>query len=207
MHEVIGLFPISLLRCAGLLDTSMVTQLRAQLRTRMALTNHHSSLLSHSQILSSQGDPLLQALSERLLPSIAEFGVHLFGQTLEWRIKELWGNVLKTGGHQAIHNHANSFVSGVVYLTESDPSARTAFSRGLGGRDYAFSNTNASALMGPYNADKWLAPEPHPGDVLLFPSYLLHEVPINQGAERISMAFNAIPQRLDSWGYTIGFNE
>ena len=40
--------------------------------------------------------------------------------------------------------------------------------------------------------------------MILFPSYLLHEVPRNQGDQRITLAFNAIPDRLDSWGYTIG---
>ena len=42
--------------------------------------------------------------------------------------------------------------------------------------------------------------------MVLFPSYLLHEVPRNQGAQRITMAFNAIPDRLDSWGYSIGLS-
>jgi hypothetical protein len=31
-------------------------------------------------------------------------------------------------------------------------------------------------------------------------------VPPNEGGQRISLAFNAIPARLDSWGYTIGFS-
>jgi hypothetical protein len=39
--------------------------------------------------------------------------------------------------------------------------------------------------------------------MLLFPSYLLHEVPINRGGRHVSLAFNAIPNRLDSWGYTL----
>ena len=53
------------------------------------------------------------------------------------------------------------------------------------------------------NGIKWFLPEISPGDLILFPSYLLHEVPANQGAQRISIAFNAIPDRLDSSGYAI----
>jgi hypothetical protein len=41
--------------------------------------------------------------------------------------------------------------------------------------------------------------------VLLFPSFLLHEVPVNQGERRLTLAFNAIPQRLDAWGYATAF--
>ena len=45
-----------------------------------------------------------------------------------------------------------------------------------------------------------------PGDLVLFPSYLLHEVPLNHGDLRITLAFNAIPSRLDAWGYAIGLS-
>jgi len=34
----------------------------------------------------------------------------------------------------------------------------------------------------------------------------MHAVPANPGERRITMAFNAIPARLDSWGYTISFS-
>ena len=47
-------------------------------------------------------------------------------------------------------------------------------------------------------------PEISAGDLVLFPSYLLHEVPANQGEQRISIAFNAIPERLENFGYGIG---
>ncbi len=205
MTEMIALFPTPMLRCEGLVDATLVAQLRSHLQVQMTVPNVQSAQLSHSQILYPEGDALLQTLTDRLMPTVVELGEQIFGQALPWRIKELWGNVLQTGGYQAVHNHANSFISGIVYLSVSHPSSRTAFLRGLGGRDFAFSNTNRQAQTGPYNAEKWLAPEPEPGDVLLFPSYLLHEVPINHGAERVSMAFNAIPERLDAWGYSIGF--
>jgi hypothetical protein len=32
---------------------------------------------------------------------------------------------------------------------------------------------------------------------------VLHAVPPNQGKRRITLSFNAIPGRLDSWGYAI----
>jgi hypothetical protein len=41
--------------------------------------------------------------------------------------------------------------------------------------------------------------------MVLFPSYLLHEVPPNPGERRITLAFNAIPAAVDSWGYKIAF--
>ncbi len=32
----------------------------------------------------------------------------MFGERLRWGIKEMWTNVLDTGGSQPMHNHANS---------------------------------------------------------------------------------------------------
>ena len=114
--------------------------------------------------------------------------------------------MLDTGGRQAMHNHANSFISGVVYLTPTHPDARTVFMKSPGGTEFSFKNDHAGVTTGPYNADKWISPPPEPGDVVLFPSYLMHAVPPNPGERRITMAFNAIPTRLDSWGYTISFS-
>ncbi|MGC3987693.1 MAG: putative 2OG-Fe(II) oxygenase [Pseudorhodoferax sp.] len=55
----------------------------------------------------------------------------------------MWVNVLDPGGRQAMHNHANSFISGVVYLTPTHPDARTVFMKSPGGHDFAFKNDHA----------------------------------------------------------------
>jgi uncharacterized protein (TIGR02466 family) len=105
-----------------------------------------------------------------------------------------------------MHNHANSFISGVVYLTATHPDSRTVFMKSPGGLDFAFRNDHAGVKNGPFNADKWISPQPLAGDMVLFPSYLMHAVPPNVGERRITMAFNAIPTGLESWGYRIGFS-
>jgi ectoine hydroxylase-related dioxygenase (phytanoyl-CoA dioxygenase family) len=79
------------------------------------------------------------------------------------------------------------------------------FMKSPGGTDFAFRNDHAGVVRGPFSADKWQSPPPEPGDMVLFPSYLMHAVPPNPGALRISLAFNAVPTRLDSWGYRVSF--
>ena len=207
MNHVIGLFPTPFMRVEQLIGFDLVAALAERLRAAARTANAHSARLAHSDILAPRDDDLLAQAACLIEPKLADFGELLFGERLEWSIKEIWANVLETGGHQAMHNHANSFISGVIYLTFSDPSASTVFMKGPGGRDFAFSNANPRTVMGPFNADKWIAPDVAPGDMVLFPSYLLHEVPPNQGGQRISLAFNAIPQRLDSWGYSMGFSK
>ena len=205
-NQVIGLFPTPFMRVEKLLAPALVAALAERAMRQTPVANARSAALSHSVMQHPAGDELLSAVAERLTPTVADFGELLFGERLTWHIKDMWLNALQTGGHQTVHNHANCFVSGVLYLTASHPSAHTVFIKSLGGRDFAFSNAHGGTSQGPFNADKWVAPPPAPGDVIFFPSYLLHEVPENTGPLRLSLAFNAVPTRLDAWGYTISFN-
>jgi predicted 2-oxoglutarate/Fe(II)-dependent dioxygenase YbiX len=167
--------------------------------------NNSSANLSHTATLRPSDSPLLVEAAALITPKLSEFGALLFGERMGWSLKEMWVNVLNRGGHQAMHNHANSFISGVVYLTPTHNSSRTVFMKSPGGYDFSFKNDHAGVVTGPYNAEKWISPMPEPGDLVLFPSYLMHAVPPNAGERRITLAMNAIPLQLDSWGYTIKF--
>lgn len=204
--EVTGLFPTPVMRVAGVLAPALVDGLVDHFAARADRMNNGSDQLSHTAMLRPDDSPLLGIVAAAVTPRIAEFGALLFGERLGWSLKEMWVNVLETGGRQAMHNHANSFVSGVLYLSRPHPEARTMFMKSPGGHDFSFRNDHAGVVTGPYNAEKWIGPLPEPGDMVLFPSYLLHAVPPNPGARRFSMAFNAIPARLDSWGYALGFS-
>lgn len=205
MSEVIGLFPTPFLRAPGALDAALVRGLVEHFAGRADLANNSSTELSHTAMLRPEDSPLLGEAAARLLPHLGEFGTLLLGERLGWSVKEMWVNVLEHGGHQAMHNHANSFVSGVVYLTPTHPDSRTVFMRSPGGTDFAFRNDHAGVVSGPYHAARWVSPQPDAGDLVLFPSWLMHAVPHNRGERRITMAFNAIPTHIDSWGYRISF--
>ncbi len=204
--QVFELFPTPVMRVEGCIDATLVAGLHVQLGDDLSQANHRSDALSHSRLLSPQDAPLLREVAQCLDAPLREFGALLFGEALQWRIKEMWLNVMQAGGQQAVHNHANSFVSGVLYLSACEPASNTAFIRSLGGRDYVFSNANPRSTTGPFNAERWIGPPPAAGDLLLFPSYLLHEVPMNRGATRSTLAFNAMPHRLDAWGYAMSFS-
>lgn len=205
MDEVIDLFPTPLLRVPAALDARLVSGLAEHFVSLARRTNNSSANLSHTEMLKPSDSPLLVHAADRITPKLVDFGALLFGERIGWSIKEMWVNVLEAGGRQAMHNHANSFVSGVIYLTPTHPDSRTVFMKSPGGHDFAFKNDHAGMTPGPYSSDKWISPEPEPGDMVLFPSYLMHAVPPNAGERRISVAFNAIPTRLDSWGYQITF--
>ena len=206
MDEIIALFPTPLLRGPALLEPSLVDGLIRHFAGQASCDNNSSQRLSHTEMLKPGDSPLFVEVAGRVTPKLVDFGYQLFGERIGWSLKEMWVNVLDPGGHQAMHNHANSFISGVIYLTPTHPGSQTVFMKSPGGNDFLFRNDHVGVTPGPYNADKWVSPAPAPGDLILFPSYLLHAVPPNQGGRRITLSFNAIPTRLDSWGYGIGFS-
>jgi uncharacterized protein (TIGR02466 family) len=201
--ELFDLFPTPVQLVTKLLDRTQIEPLLGLLVKSARQPNSQSGQLTHSAPLSLADHEPLQALAAAIDPHLIAFGELILGERLAWSIKELWLNVLERGGRQGLHNHANSFISGVLYLTDAHASASTVFVKSAGGSDFVFNNTNARAKLGAYNAGKWVGPDVHAGDMLLFPSYVLHEVPTNQGTRRVSLAFNAIPDHLDSWGYTL----
>ena len=206
MSEVIGLFPTPFMRVPAALSADLISGLIQHFSTLAMRDNNSSTNLSHTEMLSPGDSPLLVEVAALVTPHLSEFGALLFGERMGWSLKEMWVNVLDAGGHQAMHNHANSFISAVVYLTPTHTSSRTVFMKSPGGTDFSFKNDHPGMVTGPYNAEKWISPEPKPGDLVLFPSYLMHAVPPNAGERRITLAMNAIPSGLDSWGYTIKFS-
>jgi hypothetical protein len=203
MNEVYGLFPTPFMRARGTLHPELVSRLAEHFSTLAKQSNNSSMNLSHTEMLRPTDSPLLAKVAELVMPKLVDYGALLFGERLRWLLKEMWVNVLDTGGRQAMHNHANSFVSGVVYLTRSHPSSQTVFMRSPGGTEFLFRNDHKGTTPGEFSADKWISPAPDPGDMILFPSYLMHAVPPNEGERRITLSFNALPSQLDSWGYVV----
>ena len=205
MDEVFGLFPTPFLRAPATLNARLVEGLVKHFTSLAKSVNKASGSLLHTELLSPGDNPLFVEAATLITPKIVDMGALMFGERLGWSIKEMWVNVMDTGGVQAMHNHANSFVSGVVYLTPSHPDSQTVFFKSPGGTDFVFKNEHANITSTPFNGDRWISPPPSPGDLVLFPSYLLHAVPPNQGERRITLSFNSIPSHLDSWGYVVRF--
>lgn len=205
MAEIVELFPTPVMRVPGLIPEAVAAKLADRLVETVSVPNDRSAGLTHTHLLGPGQDAGLDSVIGQLGPHLQALGQLMFGEILRWLVKEVWVNVLQTGASQKLHNHANCFISGVLYLTPSDSSACTLFTRSLGGTEFAFRNTHAGSSATPFNAQQWRAPEPQPGDLILFPSYLLHEVPVNQGGQRVTLAFNAIPHALEAHGYAISF--
>jgi len=137
-------------------------------------------------------DPAFAALIERLKPHLSEFAAlldfDLRGHTPV--IDSIWVNVLEPGGSHTGHIHTNSVISGTVYVDVPDGASAIRFEDPRLDKMMAAPprKTRASVHNKPF-----VSIQPSPGTVLLWESWLRHEVPVNRaGSDRISISFNAV---------------
>ncbi len=197
-----GLFPIPLYKVDGFASDALLSSLLEQAKSMTDSENSADNRLAHSLMLDPGSNRSFALVAEQVKEHLTAFGRVLLGSELNWFTKEMWLNRLQPGGSQFMHSHANSFVSGVLFVDTPHETARTLFRRPSGGAEFVFKN---DVPLGHAASDNWVLPEATAGDLILYPSYLLHGVPPNEGGYRTSLAFNAIPDRLDSLGYQIGF--
>src|SRR5206468_5161078 len=94
MEEVFGLFPTPLLRAPGTLSARLVDGLVQHFSALARDANKASDNLTHTEMLSPAGSPLLVEAATLITPKIVDMGALMFGQRLGWAIKEMWVNVM-----------------------------------------------------------------------------------------------------------------
>lgn len=104
-----------------------------------------------------------------------------------------WFHVTRKGGYFALHNHPMASWSGVYCVDPGDPSEATdgaiSFLNPMGIANM-FVDAGNSHLKPPFSG-KNFSMQLRAGELILFPSYLLHQVLPYQGSrERITVAFN-----------------
>ena len=112
-----------------------------------------------------------------------------------------WVNINKRGGYNAIHTHGRFHLSGVYYVKQpSVGSGESGMIEFVNSRfdHHIFQELNTNAF-----APK-ISLRPKEGDMIVFPSTLLHSVyPNETDEERITIAWNLIFQRKDKATATI----
>lgn len=100
----------------------------------------------------------------------------------------LWVNRLKPGGAHSGHLHPQSVVSGTVYLRTPDGAGALRLEDPRLPMMMAAPPRRADA---PADARAFVEIAPAPGDVVLWESWLRHEVPANRArSPRVSVSFN-----------------
>ena len=131
-------------------------------------------------------------------PAFAELGKALtrharsFAQDLAWdhrpRLDSLWVNLLKAGGHHGGHIHPHSVLSGTIYVAVPEGSGAIRFEDPRLPMMMAAPVRRADAVE---TLRPFVTVEPRPGQLLLWESWLRHEVRAGRGkGERLSISFN-----------------
>lgn len=117
-----------------------------------------------------------------------------FGQApppLEWTLSA-WANVNRRGDFNQVHTHPRATWSGVYYVDHGEADAAAELGPDAGTALHLYDpNPARTNVFFPELSAADVQFKPHPGLMILFPSYLPHAVLPHQGARpRISIAFN-----------------
>lgn len=134
-------------------------------------------------------DPAFADLQRLLVRHAASFARELaFDLGRKPKLDSLWVNLLKPGGHHSAHIHPHSILSGTLYVEVPK-----------GGGAIRFEDPRLPMMMAapvrsedaPEELRPFVAIEPRPGLLLMWESWLRHEVlPGKATGERLSISFN-----------------
>ncbi|WP_299816185.1 TIGR02466 family protein [uncultured Jannaschia sp.] len=134
--------------------------------------------------------PIFADLVKSLDAHVAAFVEDLAFDLGEGRLvlEDIWVNILPEGGSHSGHLHPHSVISGTTYVTMPD-----------GASAIRFEDPRLAFMMAapprrkdaPSDLRSFAYVRPSSGEVLLWESWLRHEVPLNTSEEeRISVSFN-----------------
>ena len=127
-------------------------------------------------------DPAFADLAKLLARHASAFAAECgFDLARKPRLDSLWANLLKSGGQHSGHIHPHSIISGTFYVQVP-----------AGSGAIRFEDPRLPLMMAaPPRADTFVTIEPRPGLLLMWESWLRHEVLPGAGkGERLSISFN-----------------
>jgi uncharacterized protein (TIGR02466 family) len=202
MSEVINLFPTQIYRSDNAAPANMVAALEVASHNlvetdskghRWCEKHGYPGYTSYgSQTHLGETHPAF-----RKLMALIDKHALAFTKALHWNIGKgrpvcdsLWVNVLPEGGSHSGHIHTNSVISGTFYVTVPDGAGPIVFEDPRYPIMMAAPARNASA---PQELKSHVPLAPKAGTLLLWESWLRHEVPLNRApGERISISFNYV---------------
>jgi uncharacterized protein (TIGR02466 family) len=129
---------------------------------------------------------LKKALNMHVAAFVRDLAFDLDGKKL--KLDSLWINILPEGGIHTSHIHPHSVISGTTYVAMPKGASAIKFEDPRSAMMMAAPTRTTDARK---EMRSFIYIEPDVGDVLLWESWLRHEVPMNMSEEdRISVSFN-----------------
>jgi uncharacterized protein (TIGR02466 family) len=134
--------------------------------------------------------PAFKALVPVLDAHVAAFAADLAFDLGDRKLKldSIWINILPEGGSHAAHIHPQSVISGTLYVAMPEGASAIRFEDP---RLPMLMHAPTRAKDAPRELQTFVKVAPAVGDVMLWESWLRHDVPLNMSDdERISVSFN-----------------
>lgn len=150
--------------------------------------NGYTSYGSWDQLhqLSSTFDGIEKQIRKHVFKFSKKLDFDLAGGSL--KINSMWANIMPKGSLHAAHLHPHSVLSGTFYVDVPKGASALKFEDP---RLSCFMNSPAPKASSKVSNRRFFSVEPKAGDLILFESWLKHEVPLNQSKKpRISISFN-----------------
>jgi uncharacterized protein (TIGR02466 family) len=131
-------------------------------------------------------DDLIKSLDQHVAAFAQDLEFDLDGRKLV--LEDLWINILPEGGTHSSHLHPHSVISGTTYVAMPDGASALKLEDPRSGRMMAAPARRKDARR---DLQPFIYMAPKVGDVLLWESWLRHEVPLNRSEyDRVSVSFN-----------------
>jgi uncharacterized protein (TIGR02466 family) len=129
---------------------------------------------------------LEKLLDKHVAAFVEDLQFNLNGKKI--KLDSIWINILPEGGFHTSHLHPHSVISGTTYVSVPEGASAIKFEDPRHSMMMASPTRLANARE---EMRSYVSVEPEVGEVLLWESWLRHEVPMNMSEEeRISVSFN-----------------
>lgn len=129
---------------------------------------------------------LVKALDKHVAAFVEDLEFDLDGREL--KLEDIWINILPEGGTHGSHIHPHSVISGTTYVSMPDGASALKLEDPRSARMMAAPARKKGTRR---DLQAFTYEKPSVGDVLLWESWLRHEVPMNMSEDdRISVSFN-----------------
>lgn len=169
---------------------------------KIAPPSHATRAGEHSGDLTTNDETGVMAAMRRMLTGVVTDIIaaldrdddHPFIQNApkKWTL-DIWSVVMRRGGHQRAHIHANGWMSGVFYpeVPSDVPAAAPETGEPSGWLEVGRPGDHIGITAAP----PIRLFQPKPGRLIVFPSYVHHRtIPLDSDQRRVSVAFDVVPQ-------------
>jgi uncharacterized protein (TIGR02466 family) len=152
--------------------------------------NYYSNLLSNNpENLFQYGET--KSILDFITQTLKELNEEMkFTSPHRWDITNAWLNINRKYSMHSAHSHGHHVWSGIYYIKTSKNAAPLIFTNSLGEYRQHWPNGVEIKEANDFNAGE-IKIFPKEGELIMFPSYLIHHVPQHMDEEeRINIAFN-----------------